>query len=104
MGEWSLSHWTTRKVPIYLIEVFCLPDGIAVKKLPANAGDARLFRVQSLSGQDPLELEMATYSSILPRKFHGQRNLAGYSPAGPKESDTTEHMNMRAHICFTVWR
>ena len=23
-------------------------------------------------------------------KFHGQRNLAGYSPCGHKESDTTE--------------
>ena len=23
--------------------------------------------------------------------FHGQRSLEGYSPLGPKESDTTEH-------------
>ena len=29
---------------MYLIEVFCLPGGIAVKNLPANAGDARLFQ------------------------------------------------------------
>ena len=27
--------------------------------------------------------------NILPGKFHGQRNLAGYSPRGHKESDTT---------------
>ena len=26
---------------------------------------------------------------LLPRKFHGQRNLAGYSPWGGKELDTT---------------
>ena len=28
---------------------------------------------------------------FLPGKFHGQRSLAGYSPWGGKESDTTEH-------------
>ena len=29
---------------------------------------------------------------FLPRKSHGQRNLAGYSPYGHKESDMTGHM------------
>ena len=28
---------------------------------------------------------------FLPREFHRRRNLAGYSPRGCKESDTTEH-------------
>jgi len=27
-------------------------------------------------------------------KFRGQRRLAGYSPWGPKESDTAESLNM----------
>ena len=49
--------------------------------------------VQSLGREDPPEKGMATNSSILPREFHGQRNLAGYSPWGPKESDTTERLN-----------
>ena len=39
---------------------------------------------------------MATYSSILawriPWNSH-QRSLVGYSPWGPKESDTTEQLN-----------
>ena len=35
--------------------------------------------VQSLGWEDPLEEEMATQSSILAWKFHGQRSLAGYS-------------------------
>ena len=38
----------------------------------------------------PLEKEMATYSTILAWKIHGQRGLAGYSPWGHKESDMTE--------------
>ena len=39
-------------------------------------------QVQSLGQEDPLEKEMATYSSTLPRKFHGWRSPAGYSPWG----------------------
>ena len=47
------------------------------------------MRVQSLGWEDPLEEGMATHSSVLAWEIHGQRSLAGYSPWGPKESDTT---------------
>ena len=46
--------------------------------------------VRSLSWEDPLKKGMATHSIFLPGEFHGQRSLAGYSPCGLKESDTTE--------------
>ena len=36
--------------------------------------------VWPLIQHDPLEEEMATYSSIFAWKFHGQRSLVGYSP------------------------
>ena len=49
--------------------------------------------VQSLGQEDPLEEGMATHSSILPGESHGQRSLAGYSPWGHKESDTTERLS-----------
>ena len=52
------------------------PGGSVVTKLPA----VHETWVQSLGGEDPLEKKMATHSSILPRKFYGQRSLAGYSP------------------------
>ena len=35
---------------------------------------------------------------LLPRKFHGQKSLAVYSPEGCKESDTTEHAGMHVYI------
>ena len=38
--------------------------------------------VQSLGQEDPLEEEMATHSSVLAGKSHGQRSLAGYSLRG----------------------
>ena len=57
-----------------------------VKNLPAM----QETWVRSLGWEDPLEKDMATHSSILPGESHGQRSLAGYSPRGCKESDTTE--------------
>ena len=48
------------------------------------------MEVGSLGQEDSLEEEMATYSSILAGIIHRLRNLAGYSPWGHKESDTTE--------------
>ena len=50
-------------------------------------------QVRSLSQEDPLEKEMATHSSILALRIHGQRSLVGYSPQGHKESDTTEWLH-----------
>ena len=41
------------------------PGGSVIKNLPANAGDAGGGGFPSLSGEDLLEKEMATHSSIL---------------------------------------
>ena len=65
------------------------PDGSAVKNLPA----VQETWVQSLGQEDLLEKELATHSSILPGKSHGQRNLVGYSPWGRKELETTEWLH-----------
>ena len=46
--------------------------------------------VRSLGQEDPLEKEMATHSSILAWRTHGQRNLVGYSPWGHRELDIAE--------------
>ena len=64
------------------------PVAQMVKHLPAML-ETRL-RSPGPGGEDPLEKEMATHSSTLPRKFHGWRSLVGYSPWGCKESDSTE--------------
>ena len=40
---------------------------------------------------------MATRSSVLPGKSHGQRGLAGYSPWGHRESDPIERLT-RSHF------
>ena len=57
-----------------------------VKNLPAM----QETWVQSLGREDLLEKGMATHSNILAWRIHGQWSLAGYSPWGHKEQDTTE--------------
>ena len=54
-------------------------------------------QVGFLGWEDPLEKEMATHSSILAWESHGQSSLAGYSPWGCKESDTTEPTGHSRH-------
>ena len=55
--------------------------GSAVKNPPAMWK----MRVRSLGQEDPLEKELATHSSTLAWKIHGQRSLVGYSPWSRKE-------------------
>ena len=51
-----------------------------VKNSPANTGDAE-DTVRSLGGEDSLEKELVTHSSILAWKIPWtERSLAGYSP------------------------
>ena len=62
--------------------------------------------VQSLGWEAPLEEDMATHSSILPGKSHGQRSLADYSPRGRKELDMTEQLRTQAlynRFCYEEW-
>ena len=68
------------------------PHGRAVKHPPVNEGDARdvglilgLGRSSGVGNGNPLQ-----YSCL--EDPHGQRSLAGYSPWGRTESDTTEHV------------
>ena len=59
--------------------------------------------VQSLGREDPLEEGMATTPALLPGESHRQRRLAGYSPWGHKESDTTEATeDSYTHYSLTV--
>ena len=65
------------------------PHGSVGKESASSAGD-RGDAGSSQGQEGPQEEEMATHSRILPKKSHRQRSLAGYSPKGRKELDTTE--------------
>ena len=66
------------------------PGGAVVKNLPASAGDARGWFYPWV-GKIPWSRKWQLTPVFLPGKFHGQRNLEGYSSRGCKELDMTEH-------------
>ena len=59
-------------------------------------------RVRSLGQKDPGRREWQPTPGFLPGQFHGQRNLAGYSPQGLEESEMTEEPSKQASKLFHV--
>ena len=89
------------KCQIYPYPISCwgFPDGLAGKESTCNAGDVR--DVGSIPGLGrSLEEEMQPTELFLPEKSHGQRSLAGYSPKGRKESDTTKPLSTHSPFPF----
>ena len=85
---------------------FCTPDGLPrwhSGKEPTC--QCRICRFGSLSWKIPWSKKWqptTVCQARIPGKFHGQRNLVGYSLWSHKESDTIEqahmHSNTRCHI------
>ena len=70
-----------------------------VAQMVKNPPAIQKTQVQSLCWEGPLEKKMATHTSILePGEVYGQRSLAGYTPWGCKELDTTERLTLRLGV------
>ena len=54
------------------------------------------MQVRSLGREDPGGRKQQPTPVFLPGESHGPRSLAGYSPRGHKESDTTEQLRAAA--------
>ena len=63
------------------------------KESTCNAGDTGDAGSIPGSGRSPGRGKLQPTSVLLPEKSHIQRSLAGYSPKGGKESDTTEQLS-----------
>ena len=57
---------------------------------------------QSLGWDDPMVKGVATHSSILAWRIHGQRSLAGYSSWGHKELDMTERIILSPRLSLSI--
>ena len=74
-----------------------------VKKLLANAGDAReRERFDLWVRKIPWSREWQPPPVFLPGEFNRQRNLAGFSPWGCQESDTTERLTLSYFQFFYI--
>ena len=69
------------------------PGGSDGKKYACNAGE--LGSIPG-SGRSPGRREWQPIPVFLPGQSHGQRSLAGYSPWGHKELNTTK---VTEHVC-----
>ena len=50
----------------------------------------------------PWRRKLQSIPVFLPGKFHGQRNLVGYSSWSCKESETSEKVNMNTYIIYYI--
>ena len=77
---------------------------VVVKNLPANGGNPRDPCFHLWVGKIPWSRKWQLVPVFLPGEFHEQRNLAGYSPWGHRESDTTEWLTLSLYfLLLGVW-
>ena len=81
----NLETWAS----VLSLPVTGLPDGSAVKNLPAIQEMQEMCISWSLGWEDLLEEAWQPTPVFLPGESCGQRSLVGYSPWGHRESDTT---------------
>ena len=79
-----------------------------VKNPPVNAGESRDVRSIPGLGRFPGGGSGNPVQPSLPGECHRQRSLAGYSPCGHKESDTTEQLSTSLFLaalslCWCTW-
>ena len=75
------------------------PAAQAVTSPPANAGDTGSIPA---SGRSPWTRKWQPAPVFLPGDSHGQRSLAGCSPGGHRESDTTDRLTLSLK-CLTIY-
>ena len=83
-----------------------LPRCSVVKNPPASAGDERDAGSIPGSGRFPWRRKWQPIPVFLPGESHGQRSLAGCSPWGCQESNTTEQLHTHSSlltIFIKVW-
>ena len=71
------------------------------KNPPANAGDIR-DGFNPWVEKIPWRRAWQPTSVFLPGESHGQRSLAGHSPQGHKEQDTTEAASHTCKVTFAI--
>ena len=85
-------HWVLLLSALTIASFLGIKHHSPVAQMVKNLRIVRETQVQSLSLEDPLEKKMQHTPIFLPGTFHGHRSLAGYSPWGSKEPDTTEQL------------
>ena len=63
----------------------------------------RIHEFDPWIGKLPWRKEWLPAPVLLPGEFHEQKSLAGYSPWGLKESETTERLTFSLSLCVILF-
>ena len=86
----------------FLTEVYQV--ALVVQNTPCRCRHCKKNRFSLWAGKIPRSRKWQPIPIFLPEKFHGLRSLAGYSPWGHKESDTTEQLtHTHTHWSWSSW-
>ena len=103
MGDWLLFIHTSEINILYTL-FYIWGISLAIRHLnpPAKVGDVKRCKFGHWVGKIPWRWKWQPTPIFLPGEFHGRRSLAGYSPWGHEESDTTEATK---HECSSaIWQ
>ena len=81
---------------------FGFPGGHSGKESASQCRRCKRHGFHPCVGMIPWRREWLPTPVFLPGEFHGQRSLVGYSPWGPKESDTTEARSMHKSLAYKL--
>ena len=73
------------------------PGGTVGKESTCQCRRRKRCKFDPWVGKIPWKRKWQPTPVLLPGKSHGQRNLVGDSPQGPKESDVTKHTHTHDH-------
>ena len=79
-----------------IMSLWGLPHKLSGKESACNTGDSGDADLTPGLGRSPGGGHGNPLQYSFPGESHGQRSLAGYSPEGRKESDTTERLSTHA--------
>ena len=90
-SPWSHKELDTTERLIHTQIVWGFPGGASGKEPACQCRRWKTCGFNPWVGKIPWRRESQPTPVFLPGESHGQRTLAGYSPWGHKELDTTEH-------------
>ena len=97
-----------KMAPLHILKIenswFGLPWSLSGKETACHCQRCRRWELDPWVRKIPCRRKWQPTPVFLPKKSHRHRNLAGYSPRGPRGSDMTVHGCMHTHICtwFTM--
>ena len=97
-GEGNSLHLELDGAVIYQALHLDFPGGTNGKEPARQCRRHKRCKFNSWVGEIPWRRAWQPTPVFLPREFHGERSLAGYSPWGHKESDTTEHTHTHKEL------